>query len=190
MEINKLLNKQEELDNNIIANMKLGEMRKDFLFTNRVLALIVELGEFANEIRTFKHWSVKPQSDDQVILEEYVDCLHFLLSITLAFDDSSLGATLNRVVGAYGDDRLAKLSWVSGLPHNQVMNTTLLSLTSMASELYYNFYEDGEMSKNILVDLWDSFIFLGLTQGFTLDAIEEAYYKKNKVNFKRQESGY
>ncbi|WP_374706028.1 dUTP diphosphatase, partial [Paenibacillus antibioticophila] len=73
------------------------------LLTNTVLALQVEIGELANEWRGFKHWSndreprtavhslVKlSELDDQqadgtwlhnALLEEYVDCLHFFLSI-------------------------------------------------------------------------------------------------------------
>ena len=50
-------------------------------FTRRVLALLVELGEFANETRCFKYWSYKEPSAKEVILDEYADGLHFLLSL-------------------------------------------------------------------------------------------------------------
>ena len=50
-------------------------------FTRRVLALLVELGEFANETRCFKYWSYKPSSAKEIILDEYADGLHFLLSL-------------------------------------------------------------------------------------------------------------
>lgn len=46
-----------------------------------MLALLVEIGELANETRCFKYWSNKPASEREVILEEYVDGLHFILSI-------------------------------------------------------------------------------------------------------------
>ena len=47
----------------------------------KMLALLVEIGELANETRCFKYWSNKPASERGVILEEYVDGLHFILSI-------------------------------------------------------------------------------------------------------------
>lgn len=53
-------------------------------FYSRLLALIVELGEFANETRAFKFWSLKGPSPKEVILEEYADGLHFILSLGLA----------------------------------------------------------------------------------------------------------
>ncbi|MBE6134439.1 MAG: dUTPase [Erysipelotrichaceae bacterium] len=50
-------------------------------FERRVLALLVELGEFANETRCFKYWSFKAPSPKEKILDEYADGLHFLLSL-------------------------------------------------------------------------------------------------------------
>lgn len=190
MNMLSLLLKQSNLDATIIENMNLQELRHDFLMNNRVLALIVELGEFANEVRSFKHWSNKLPSAKEVRLEEYVDCLHFLLSITNNISRCEV-AILNRTVNAYYDnERLDKLTWAHGLPPEQLINTTLIALTSMITEMYYNINEDIETTNSILIDIWDLFIFLGRISGFTLDEIEDAYYTKNKVNYKRQESGY
>lgn len=50
----------------------------------RILALFVELGEFANETRCFKFWSLKGPSSKEIILDEYADALHFFLSLGLA----------------------------------------------------------------------------------------------------------
>jgi dimeric dUTPase (all-alpha-NTP-PPase superfamily) len=49
------------------------------------LALIVELGELANEVRSFKFWSYKNPSNKEVILEEYVDGLHFIISFVIMY---------------------------------------------------------------------------------------------------------
>ncbi len=40
----------------------------------------------ANETRCFKYWSRKSSSERNVILEEYVDGLHFVLTIGLALN--------------------------------------------------------------------------------------------------------
>ena len=50
-------------------------------FERRVLALLVEVGEFANETRCFKFWSLKGPSPKEKILDEYADGLHFFLSL-------------------------------------------------------------------------------------------------------------
>lgn len=101
MNLKKLFEAQADLDKHIIE--KKGLQGVDLL-PNLILALQVELGECANEWRGFKYWS-----DDQeprinvpyhtlsaniytgekfpdveyknLLLEEYVDCLHFILSI-------------------------------------------------------------------------------------------------------------
>lgn len=80
MRFKDFLDKQKELDDYIIDNMELS-LGFNHRLTNTILAAIVELGEMANEIRCFKHWSKKPSSSRSVVLEEYVDVLHFFLSI-------------------------------------------------------------------------------------------------------------
>jgi Uncharacterized protein conserved in bacteria len=47
----------------------------------RLLALLVEIGELANETRCFKFWSEKGPSPKERILDEYADGMHFFLSL-------------------------------------------------------------------------------------------------------------
>ncbi len=75
-----LFDRQRELDERIEEEHQLSGNQ----FDERLLALLVELGELANETRSFKFWSTKGPSPQDVILEEYVDGIHFLLSIGLA----------------------------------------------------------------------------------------------------------
>lgn len=51
-----LFSKQEKLDQYIIENHQLHDQD---LFEEKMLALLVELGELANETRCFKFWSEK-----------------------------------------------------------------------------------------------------------------------------------
>ena len=69
---------QAELDQEIAER---HDVTYESTFDRRVLALLVELGEFANETRCFKYWSYKEPSPKEVILDEYADGLHFLLSL-------------------------------------------------------------------------------------------------------------
>src|SRR4051794_21413839 len=71
---------QAELDSYIIDNHDLKERN---VFNEKYLAFLVELGELANETRCFKYWSTKKPSEKETILAEYVDGIHFLLSIGL-----------------------------------------------------------------------------------------------------------
>ena len=70
---------QRELDLFIQNNRE----KQTDVFQEKGLALLIELAELANETRCFKFWSTKGPSDDAVILEEYVDSIHFLLSLVL-----------------------------------------------------------------------------------------------------------
>lgn len=47
----------------------------------RLLALIVELGELANETRCFKYWSTRRNGEKERISDEYADGMHFFLSL-------------------------------------------------------------------------------------------------------------
>src|SRR5690606_36397479 len=76
----KLFSMQRELDERIIVEHQLTGT----YFLERLLALQVEVGELANETRCFKYWSLKPPAERAVILEEYVDGIHFILSIGLS----------------------------------------------------------------------------------------------------------
>ena len=72
-----LLKKQQELDDFIMRERFLTH---DETIEHRKLAFVVELAELAQEWRGFKYWSDNQQPSDKM-LEEYVDVLHFALSL-------------------------------------------------------------------------------------------------------------
>ncbi|MCQ2753101.1 MAG: dUTP diphosphatase [Bacilli bacterium] len=78
IDLSKLYPLQAGLDQDIAKRHHITYQKT---FYQRLLALIVELGEFANETRCFKYWSLKGPSPIKVVLEEYVDGLHFILSL-------------------------------------------------------------------------------------------------------------
>lgn len=78
IDVTPLFPLQAELDAEIAS---LHDVTYDSTFHRRVLALLTELGEFANETRCFKYWSLKGPSPKERILDEYADGLHFLLSL-------------------------------------------------------------------------------------------------------------
>lgn len=163
MDWQKLFQMQKELDTYIENNHDLSEAN---LFHEKHLALLVELGELANETRCFKFWSTKPGSDPQVILEEYVDVLHFLMSIGL-----EKGYTYQ------SEDKI------------------VIEENRTESDYFYNVYDAAITYRNQPTDenyqqLFQISLQLGNKLGFTDEAIQKAYLSKNEVNYQRQDQGY
>lgn len=100
------------------------------------------------------------------LLEEYVDCLHFVLSIGNEMEFSHLVL-----------DHKAREKEITRL---------FIQLNLGAATLL--FFE-GNHEKNYKV-MVGQFVKLGELLGFTWEQIEQAYFMKNKVNHERQANGY
>lgn len=161
MKLHQLFEMQRALDTYIQKNHQTNET-----FKERGLALIVELSELANETRCFKFWSTKGPSANDVILEEYVDSIHFLLSLGI---EKNFDGLEEWPAGESTDQNLTQLFIQTG----RSIYTFLDSLT----------FEDY---KNI----WVNYGALANTLGFTEDQIIQAYIDKNEENYARQRSGY
>lgn len=83
MNIEKLYRAQNVLDTGVSERIKKTgyETNSHYCFDDRVFAFHCELMEFANEIGFFKFWKLGHKRDDLRMLDEGVDCVHFLLSI-------------------------------------------------------------------------------------------------------------
>lgn len=164
MDWDTLFTMQQKLDQHIVENHNLEH--KHFL-EEKFLALLVELGEFANETRCFKYWSTKPPSERETILEEYVDGVHFILSLGI-----EKGYFFNKQPEAIPlpTDKTATEQF------NDVFQAVL------------SFRQNG--SEKNYVELFVSFLQLGKMLDFTEKDIFQAYISKNEVNFARQEDGY
>lgn len=86
--LQELYELQNDLDKFIVAKTTDGKYYiniyhndKKFFLSDRILALFTEVGEFANATKCFKYWSKKPSESKERLLDEYVDMLHFWLSI-------------------------------------------------------------------------------------------------------------
>ena len=92
IDLSPLFAKQKELDDNIAKN---HHVSYETTRNKRSLALLVEIGEFANATRTFKYWSNKSSMSKDVVLDEYADGLHFFLSLGI---DSCVKSSLVELV--------------------------------------------------------------------------------------------
>ncbi|MDR4249007.1 dUTP diphosphatase [Bacillus pumilus] len=195
MNLEKMFKMQAELDRRIIREK--GLEGQDLL-PNTYVALITELGEFANEGRWFKHWSNKKEpkqpeynwminKDDlewhpeygyksYPLLEEYADCIHFFLSIAI-----KKGWHLYLLEESIED--FQREGFEGGLSGAFLKMQWHLLNSQMFSDEYTK-------ESNFRLAWW-LFIAIGIVGfGFTLDQIEKAYMDKNAVNHKRQQEGY
>ncbi|WP_097025399.1 dUTP diphosphatase [Clostridium peptidivorans] len=167
MDIKILLDKQRELDIFIAKEKNLGNAYDKKFLEDRKLALLVEVGEFANTTRCFKYWSNKGPEAKEVILDEAADCLHFILSL---INLTNIQAKFNLEDIAMS----AKLVLEIG-PVNLI--TGFNTLFELVTKEYWE-------------DALKSLIALVTVLGFTLKELHEAYLKKHEVNYQRQRLGY
>lgn len=212
MNLQKLFEAQAELDAFIEQQhpTQPGENRLE----KKVLALLVELGECANEWRGFKFWSnnqepktgeehrcIQCKGDGLVpdfikfknnngnkfkfcprcggsgvvktanpLLEEYVDVLHFILSIgnDLQFDYKEF---LKRQFAMDED-----------------VNRLFIDVTISTGKIIHHY--GTNFARYFLYATLHYFLKIGRKLGFTEEQIEEAYWKKYEINKQRQRDGY
>jgi dimeric dUTPase (all-alpha-NTP-PPase superfamily) len=100
---------------------------------------------------------------ERPLLEEYVDCLHFILSIGLEMSVEKFE------LGVIKKDSL--IEQFLGLANA----VSVLAITPSAATY-------GQV--------FSAFVGLGEMLGFSWEEVEKAYFDKNVVNHQRQESGY
>lgn len=152
---------QKELDEDIAKRHNVSyESTKD----KRLLALLVEFGEFANETRCFKYWSLKPMSEKEVVLDEYADGMHFFLSLGIPLGVTSLKKEL--------------------VKKDIDPATAILEVYQEAAKLHEDYsIAQYEKAFGMYLDLLPLF-------GFSGQDAKNAYLKKLKVNHVRQETHY
>ncbi|KXZ17912.1 dUTPase [Bacillus nakamurai] len=190
MNLQKMFEMQKELDDRIIKEK--GLEGQD-LVPNTYVALDTELAEFANEGRWFKHWSndreprnhcklcqliETPHICQNPLLEEYVDCLHFFLSIAVkkGWEDA-----MSLPEEAFNE--MKKNGFEGGL------SGVFLEMKWVLLNSYMT--KDKRHKKTSFMVAWGLFLSIGtIGFGFTLEQIEAAYMDKNAVNHQRQQEGY
>lgn len=191
MNLAKLFKMQKELDARILAKHppQEGEDR----LAKKILALLVELGELANCWRGFKYWSndqeprirdldiksIRKIRDGQItdieqlfknpLLEEYVDGLHFFLSIGNDFSiDENTDFT----------------------PIKQSVMTQIAILYKRISDFWWQVHDNTDDPIITYYFAFERYLGLSEALGFTWEEVEQAYMRKHKINLQRQESGY
>lgn len=160
MQFRQLFEKQRQLDRFIEDNQY---VQKD-VFAEKGLALLVELSELANETRCFKFWSTKGPSERAVLLEEFVDSIHFMLSL--------------------GNMRGFLLEEWPYLKKKQELTETFLN-TTQTILTFLQQQTEGNYSA-----MWEQYSIIAYNLNFTIDDVLQAYELKNEKNYERQRNGY
>lgn len=147
----------------------------------KFLALSVELYEWINELpETFKYWSNKKNKYEES-LKEYVDGLHFILSIglELGFD------TKQDIHVVYGTEFLGEESLVGSFHQKFMIFNTLVNKVYV-----YRDTEPNQHSHKAYVNMLSSYLKLGEEMGYKTEDVIIYYKHKNEVNHKRQTNNY
>ena len=159
--LSELFKAQARLDETIAKNHNVSYATTR---SPRTLALLVEIGEFANTTRCFKYWSNKGSEEKDVVLDEYADGLHFFLSLGI-------------------DIKTTKEVYEISKPDNN-----LTDQFHLVYRLIADFKDDA--SEVNYIKAFSSFLNILPLIGYTWKDLEEAYYKKLGTNYVRQETNY
>jgi len=170
MDLNMLLEKQEKLDTEILKNAGI----KEYPFQNIQLALLVELGELANEWQGFKYWKQNKNIDRERLLDEFADCMHFALSI------ENHNQQLSKEKLKYFPERFEKMCKEGKSTESDISDAFINT---------YRYVLNNCQPIGAILALGACFAvnpYLNITP----DEMQEAYLKKYEINIKRQQEGY
>ena len=161
IDLSNLYQKQAELDQRIAENHGISYATTR---ERRILALLVEFGEFANATRCFKYWSNKSSEPQDVVLDEYVDGLHFFLSLGI-------------------DIKVSKKLY-NYTKHADNLTKQVLEVYRLATIFY------KKQDEKSYIKAFQAFINIVPLLKVRWTTIEEAYYKKLGENYSRQDNNY
>ena len=163
MNIKKMLCAQKELDDIWIKRANLAE----YPFKMAITAYRVELGELLQEWKQFKYWKMnKGEVQRDEMLKEWADCMHFALS--LDYNNYPLYYTEH-----YNEILINHLE-------KFIKNIETWDIYLILNSCFYA----GK------VKILENTLKLGLKLGYTLEELEQAYWKKNKINWERIKNNY
>ncbi len=152
---------QMELDERIMTNHETTRLETR---NKRILALMVEIAELANETRSFKFWSFKGASEKEVLLEELSDCVHFAISLGIDLNDLETELPFDHRETSLSDQFI---DWMT-------------ACAKLKAEFSLEHYHE------VLSYIGS----VALAMGFNADEVSATYVKKNSINHTRQDNHY
>lgn len=149
--------KNKKLDEEF--NSKYQENEPEF-YEKNCIELLVEIGEFINETKCFKYWSIKSPNKEKM-LEELADCLNMIFYFY---------GLLNIKITDFANTKIIKNRL------NQINHIYYLS-----TNLFNNL--NAQDIKNIFINLLDFAYYLGIKEEEILEKLEE----KHQIIYNRLE---
>ena len=162
--LQQIFSQQIQLDKHIHENRDVTYKQ---VHKHLKLALIVELCELANEVRSFKFWSIKKPSSNDILLEEYVDGIHFITSLCIYHKMKNY--------------KFLMPANLKSINNKDILTNKFTLLIKKACEI-----NDKKSAKKWYLE----YLKFGYLLGFNIDQIIDAYNKKNMINHKRQNENY
>lgn len=162
MNIEKLWKLQTELDQMVMDRSKVKlDSYENIEF--RMYAFHTEVHELANEVGFFKYWKLSHKMKEAEVIEELIDCIHFLLSVGIT-------KGYNRVIKEVEPFPLWK-------------EYEMLDLFKEVRRNELDSVGRWEIAFSLLLGI-------GKKCGFTQEQMLKEYSRKNTVNRERQKEGY
>ena len=165
--MNSLLTKIKRWGNYYQENKKLDEKfnsqyqkNEPEFYEKNCIELLVEIGEFINETKCFKYWSIKSPNKEKM-LEELADCLNMIFYFY---------GLLNIKITDFANTKIVKNRL------NQINHIYYLS-----TNLFNNL--NAQDIKNIFINLLDFAYYLGIKEQEILEKLEE----KHQIIYNRLE---
>ena len=159
--IEELYGYQSKLDAEIASKHNVDY---EVTHSRRLLALIVEIGELANETRCFKYWSNKGPSAKEIVMDEFADGLHFLLSLGIPLNASKFEYEITKI----------------DIPLTEQFHNVYKLATNLLDHYDSAHYEE----------CFQEYLTIAASIGMSSDDIINSYLAKLSVNYKRQETNY
>ncbi|MXR57447.1 hypothetical protein DR096_02640 [Mycoplasma hyopneumoniae] len=129
-----------------------------------IIAAIVEIAEFANEIESFKYWKVNKKSNYEKTIEEFVDAIHFLVSACIHFKTKQIFETK--------------------FVQNKDINNQFKRVFILASQFLL------EKNQKILIELFEFFLGFIEILNWNINQVTQAYLEKYAKNLERIKNQY
>lgn len=148
----------KKLDEEFIAKVS----DKELLYKSNTIELLVEIGEFVNETKCFKYWSIK-KPNKELVLDEYADCITMVLFFFHYYDlDISIKNSI------YSDDILENI--------NELYSKATMVMNSC--------------NKKLLIEILSLLLYIGKQLDLSDTEIITAITNKQNIVKNRLESEY
>lgn len=164
MDLTNIYAAQKALDTEIFKNLPNGYDPESYYgLEDRNFAFQTEVMEFANELEFFKYWKKTRSKTRARKLSEFVDCIHFAVSIAITRGYSKL------------IDGIVYDTYYKSMP--------LVELFNIIRKRDIDSMQSYKLVMTILLSIAEKI-------GFTEQEIYDAYMDKNKENHERQVNNY